>query len=92
METSVDEFADANPETHADAAARAMIDVAMGLYMSSTISAQHFCILCYWAWKAGIQQAAEFAQSPGKASRHYQRHLSRMLGLDFVREHSYPLI
>ena len=61
-------------------------------YMSNAISAQLFCILCYYAAKAGVQGVVhEYGMAPGKGSGNYQRHLDSKLGFSGQRSSMYSL-
>lgn len=68
-----------------------MVDALLGLYMASSISALHFCTICYWAGKAGVAVASEYGLSLGKPSGHYQRHLNDALGFSAARQTKYNL-
>lgn len=83
---------DRDPATDPGAAADMFLEKLLGEYMHSVISAQTFCILCHWAWKAGMPgRAAAYAYPPGRESGHYQRHLTKQLGLGLKRKKEYRL-
>ena len=73
-------------------AARVFLDMLVDLYMTSVLSAQTLCVLCYWASKAGLQGlVSEYAKAPGGPSGHYQRHLNHKMGFDVLRGSLYTL-
>lgn len=52
------------------------------LYFTS-ISANTFCLMCWWAWKSGMPgSVAEFAMKPGSSSGNYQKKLNKVLSFD----------
>ena len=72
---------DLDPLTNKTAAAAEMLESLFDLYYTSSISAQVFCVICFWAGKAGVPgEAARYGKRPGLASGHYQRHLDEVLG------------
>ena len=74
-------------------AAKEFLEVLMGLYLESVISANRFCVLCYWAQLAGIkaEQVAAYAMKPGIHSGNYQKHLNKELGFDLQRKRLYKV-
>lgn len=54
-----------DPMTNPLAASREFVDMLLKLYFTSAISANTFCVLCWWAWKSGMPgSVAEFAMKP----------------------------
>ena len=80
---------DDTPESNPGRAALELLDIVVGLYTSSQISAANLCILCYYADLCGMSHAAELAQAPGKSSGNYQRFLNKALGYDHVKKNFY---
>ena len=61
-----------------------LINVLKHLLLQSGLSAYYFCVICYWAWKAGAKgPCSKYAKKPG--SRNAQRHIDRV---DGVQVHS----
>eukprot|EP00969_Alexandrium_andersonii_P236515 10441333-Alexandrium_andersonii.AAC.1 len=60
------------------------MNVLLGLYLGSKISAKNMCELCHYAAKAGIAgDVARYGFKPNVANTgNYQRHLDRVLGFD----------
>ena len=74
------------------AAAKEFEDGLLELYMLSQISAQHFCTLCFWAHKAGMNgNVASYGLKPGCNSGAYQRHLDRVLGIHATKQKVYTV-
>ena len=72
-----------DPESNAGAAAMMFLDIIVGMYTSSAVSAQTFCTLCYWAGKAGGPGLVhECGLRPGLQTGKYQAHLSKIMGFD----------
>ena len=71
------EDVDTDPCSQEEAAAASFLEVLMDLYIASAISARVLCIICYWAWKAGVasQKVADLAKAPGLSTGHYSRHV-----------------
>eukprot|EP00969_Alexandrium_andersonii_P136116 6022185-Alexandrium_andersonii.AAC.1 len=88
-----DSSADQDPERHPEAAATQFLDELVGLYLESRLSARNFCVLCWWAHKAGMAGSlvGEYAMRPGQSSGNYQRHLDRTMGFDAVQNQMFPL-
>ena len=64
------------PRSNKERAAAMFIEVLVGIYMSSAISAMTFCVLCYWAALAGMPGMVNiYGLAPGKQSGKYQTHL-----------------
>ena len=62
-----------DPVANPHAAAAAFVGVLVEQHLSGVISAQVFCVLCWWAHKAGVQGAVEqYGVRPGCYSGHYQ--------------------
>ena len=59
--------------------------------MYSTLSAQQFCVLMWWASKAGITEAAPYALKPGSPSGHYSRKVQSALGWSKASEQLYEV-
>ena len=75
---SDEETAENSPQV----AAREFLQILLGLYTSSRISAEHFATLCWYADKCGMSHVGEYACAPGKKSGHYQRFLNKPLGYE----------
>ena len=58
-------------------------------YLAGEISARRVCILCYYAAKAGIQEANPYALAPTSPSGHFQRKLDQALHLGTEDEQLY---
>eukprot|EP00974_Lingulodinium_polyedra_P110590 10694071-Lingulodinium_polyedra.AAC.1 len=73
---------DPDPMEDPVAAAGAFLDVLVGLYLESVISAKTFCILCFWASKGSLagEQVRAYAMKPGASTGNYQKHLDSVLG------------
>ena len=88
---SVDSDSEAEPEPR-QAAAAEFLEVLMGLYFASALSAGVFCVLCYWAWKAGMPgRVQDYAKAPGAQSGKYQDHLNGILGFNAMKHKMYNL-
>jgi hypothetical protein len=75
-----------------DKAGSEFLEVLLGLYMASALTAQHFCVLCYWAAKGGVPGVvATYALPPGRQSGKYQAHLDDKLLFKSKREKMYLL-
>eukprot|EP00969_Alexandrium_andersonii_P260707 11526298-Alexandrium_andersonii.AAC.1 len=60
--------------------------------MTSAVSAETFCVLCYWAHKSGMPGlVSEYGKAPGGQSGHYSRHLQAKLGFDIASGNHYVL-
>ena len=82
----------ADPHTDKDAAAAEFVDMLVGMYMLSQISAQDLCVACYWAHKAGMPGVAKlYAMRPGASSGNYQRHLDIAMGFGDVKSTFYQV-
>ena len=72
------------------AAAREMMEILFDLYYTSSIYAEIFCIICFWAGLAGVKcAAATYGKRPGTG--HYQRHLDDVLGFAEDTANSYKI-
>ena len=58
---------------------RVMIDLLIG----RSLNARQFCLLMYYAGKAGIPSASKHGLKPGSPSGHYQRHVRTSVGCEF---------
>lgn len=70
-------------------AADEFLEVLLGLYNRSDISAESVCTMCHWAHLAGMPLVGRFAVSPGSTSGHYSRRLKAELGFDALRGQMY---
>eukprot|EP00969_Alexandrium_andersonii_P152358 6737900-Alexandrium_andersonii.AAC.1 len=75
-----DDASDAPPDPNVDpdAASTEFLDVLIGLYLESKVSARHVCTLFWWAKKAGAkgQLLGEYALRPDQTgSGNWQRHV-----------------
>ena len=76
--------------TQVEQASRAFIELLLSMYMCSAITAGNFCMLCYWAAKAGMPGDVNvFGIAPGRQSGQYQKHLNTVLLFDQERKHMY---
>ena len=83
---------DENPHTCPDLAGREFVEILLELNLAGNISAQHVCVLCYWAKQALIRgDAAKYAKPPGAPSGHYRPYLDKQLGLDEFSVNAYQL-
>ena len=85
---------DEPPDPHTDpfAAGNQFIEELLDVYLPSSISAEKFCSLCYWATKANmIGPASEYAKAPGGGSGTYKKILDGALGLRNVMDEYYEL-
>jgi len=79
-----------NPELSRDAAATAHLEILTSLYIDSVLSAEIFCHLCYWAFKAGMPgMVAQYGRRPGVG--HYQRHLDEQFAFTGSAKLQYQL-
>ena len=77
QESSADE---APPRPASDDPVENFVDELLTLYSESSISAKAFCVLCYFASKAGMAgRCKTYAKKPGSPSGHYQRFLDAAL-------------
>jgi len=82
-----------DPETNQDAAGRAFVDILVDLYLASTISARTFCVLCFYAAKAGMKGLVEvYGAKPNMSTGNYQKHLNRHLLLQDQAESNYDMV
>ena len=87
---SESEMAPPDPLKDMDAAANCFLDELLELYLSSTISARSFCVLNFWAARAGIKNETVglYSLKPGQSSRNFQGHLDIVLGFrDEMQKH-----
>ena len=77
------------PDVGPDAAGEEFVQTLLELHFAGKLAAKTLCILCYWAEKAGVAAAKNYAFRPGAPSGHFQRHLDGVLGTDL--EHGYDL-
>ena len=71
-------------------ATAAFLEVLLGLYFMSSLTAQNFCVLCYWAHKARMTGIiGEYAYPPGRSSGKYQEHLDEKLHFKSERKKTY---
>ena len=79
-----DDFEEPDPLKDPTAACEMWLNEMLQLYMSSNMSAMHFCILCYWASLGGMDhdRVRAYGLPPGRPTGHYQRHLNPLLGFD----------
>ena len=82
---------DANDEVAAQRAAELFLESLLALLLTSKVSAESICVICYCAFHAGIAQANKFAFRPGAPSGHYSRHMKYALGFRGQRERLYQL-
>ncbi len=52
----------------------------MDLYFTGALPAHQFCVISYWAAKAGVTAAQAYGLKPGASLGNYQRHLNLTLG------------
>ena len=65
------------------AAAECFLDILLGLYFESSVSAEVVSTLCFYASAGGLGgQVSTFAAKPGQSSGNYSRHLKKKLGFD----------
>lgn len=77
------------PSTEA-AATGEFLNALQALYLSSTISAMTFCIICYWAGLAGLA-VGQYGMAPGRSSGNYKRHLDAILKVPDYKKQLYDL-
>ena len=84
---------DPDPLTDTDAAAEMFLDTLLGLYVQSFISAQTFCVICFWAGLSGVQnrKVRAYGRPPGADSGNYQKRLDRRLGYSKLKKECYEL-
>ena len=71
-----------DPSQNKELAAELFLDTVVGLYLTSSISAEALCTICYWGHLAGLPDSVgEYGKKPGGASGNYQKKLDRVLGL-----------
>jgi hypothetical protein len=72
-------------------AAFEFVELLLEEYLSGTITAATFCILCFWANAAGLVSAAaaRYGIPPGRASGKYKDHLDEQLHFRQQRRHMY---
>lgn len=57
-----------------------MVDELLESYLEGTLSAKKFCVVCYHAFHAGVEEARPYAFRPGaEETGHYQRKLDSAL-------------
>jgi hypothetical protein len=62
-------------------AALEFLDILGAMFMESKISAQSYCLLCFYASKAGVGgDVNKHGMGPGRPSGHYSRHLKTVFG------------
>ena len=52
------------------------LEFVFDLLMMRVLNAKQFCLIMWYAWKAGLMSAKKYAFRPGAPSGHYQRHVS----------------
>lgn len=83
---------EADPEKNPEAAASGFLDVLVDLYMTSSISAQTFCVLCWFAAKSGMPGLVhQYGKKPGGATGHYQRHLNSSFDFKEINSRLYTV-
>ena len=83
---------DDGPEEARKLYVREFLDILETLYLSSKISAESFCTLCYFAGKGGMgEEVGKNGLKPGQSSGHYSRLLKRLMGMQTVSKEHYSL-
>ena len=73
-------------------AGEAFVDELIEAYLrGKPMSARLMCVLCYWAGKAGMQEASKYGLSPNNTGGHFQRKIDVALNLEQYDEHLYEL-
>ena len=73
------------------AAVSSFLEVLLGLYFTSSVSAETLCVLCWWASQAGLVGLENFAKKPGDSAGHYARFLDHVAGLKSGHEYHLPV-
>ena len=73
-----------DPLEDATAAADLFLEELLSNYLESKISAESFCIMCYWASKGGLAgtRVAEYGLRPGHSTGNYSKHIKQVLHMD----------
>ena len=78
------------PEQSPAAAAEAMMDILLGLYFTSMLSAEKLCAICYFAGLSGMPEtASRLGFRPSAPTGHYQRFLDAQLEFSPKRQRLY---
>ena len=87
----IDSDEEADPHTNKGAAARELVDAVSDLYLSSTISAEKFCTILYWAQRAGVEggDIEAYAKKPGDWSRNYSAKCEKAFSFHDIRADYY---
>ena len=90
---SWDHDSDDEGKSDQEKAAFEFMDTLLHLYFSGVLTANIFCIFCYWVNKAGLvcEAASKYAMAPGKSSGKYKDHLDEKLEFAQQRRHMYHL-
>jgi hypothetical protein len=81
-----------DPYSNKQQAAEMFIEELVGIYMSTSISALTFCVLCWWAGLAGMPGMVNtYGLAPGKSTCRYQKHLDPKLSFTTQRKNMYHL-
>ena len=80
-----------DPESNPAIATEHFLHILLELYFSSSISAEKFATLCWFARLAGVEGEAieKYGKRPGARSGHYQRHLDAALGFNQTKDRLY---
>ena len=87
------DISDEEAESEQTIASRQLLDIILGLYLESVLSARVFCEVCHWAARAGIDydDIAKHGLPPGQSTGNYQKHMNRTLGLDELQRSHYQV-
>ena len=81
---------EADPSENPTAAAKEFVELLTDLYMGGYISAEKFCLLSYWADKAGMPGAVkQYGVPPGQSPGNYQKKLNRSMGFAETKKKIY---
>ena len=83
------ELPDFDPEVDADprnepTAGEMLVRFLLEIF--SKLSGRDFCVIMYWAWRAGVRECEEYALKPGSPSGHYMRKVKKILGWNEVEK------
>ena len=86
-----------DPTVHGDTAAQPenwglkLVELLVELYFIGTLNARLLCTICWFAFKAGIAEARQYAMPEGAESGKYQVKLDAAFGYEGLSEELYTI-
>jgi hypothetical protein len=88
-ESELTPMSDSDDDTRRATPADELISYCRILLLSRTITYKDFCIIMWWAGKAGVHEAVRLGHNPDAPSGHFAWHVKATLGVFNEAEHVY---